>query len=49
MGDMLELVEQLGGLLLDRPERKGFSPEDALQLIKDRNLKGFNNRFLKAN
>lgn len=49
MGDMLELIEQFGGLLLDRPERKGFSPEEALEIMKKRNLKDYTNRFLNAN
>lgn len=49
MGDMLELIEQLGGLLLDRPERRGFSPEDALELMKKRNLKDYTNRYLNVN
>lgn len=49
MGDMLEVIEQLGGLMLDRPERKGFSPEDAILIMRDRNLKGLKNRYLSVN
>ena len=28
--DILDLVDQFGGMILDRPEREGFRPEDAL-------------------
>lgn len=45
--DVLELVDQFGGLILDRPEREGFMPEEALVVLKDRNLKGKNNRYLE--
>ncbi|MFR2534569.1 MAG: hypothetical protein ACLTEH_06815 [Clostridia bacterium] len=44
--DILELVEQYGGMLLDRPERIGFPPEDALVLLEYRNLKDKDNRYL---
>ena len=44
--DILELVDQYGGMLLDRPERMGFSPEDALVLLEYGNLKGKENRYL---
>ena len=44
--DVLELVDQLGGLLLDRPERIGFQPDEAMVLLENRNLKGQYNRFL---
>ena len=30
--DILELVDQFGGMLLDRPERIGFKPDEALVL-----------------
>ena len=45
--DILELVDQFGGMLLDRPERTGFKPEDALVLLEDRNLKGKDNVYLE--
>ncbi len=45
--DLLELVDQFGGMLLDRPERAGFKPDDALVLLEHRNLKDKNNRLLK--
>lgn len=45
--DILELVDQFGGMLLDRPERIGFKPDEALVLLEYRNLKGKSNRYLK--
>lgn len=44
--DILELVDQFGGMLLDRPERIGFKPDEALVLLEYRNLKGKKNRYL---
>lgn len=44
--DILELADQFGGMLLDRPERIGFKPDEALVLLQFRNLKGKNNQFL---
>ena len=44
--DILELVDQFGGMLLDRPERIGFKPDEALVLLEHRNLKGKENRYL---
>ena len=45
--DILELVDNFGGLVLDRPERKGFPIDEALNLIENRNLKGKNNKYLE--
>lgn len=45
--DILELVDNFGGLVLDRPERKGYLIDEALNLIENRNLKGRNNRYLE--
>ena len=45
--DILELVDNFGGMLLDRPERMAFSVEDALVLLEYRNLKGKNNLYLE--
>ena len=42
--DILELVDQFGGMLLDRPERIGFKPDEALVLLEHRNLKDKYNR-----
>lgn len=44
--DILEVIDQFGGLLLDRPERKGYTPEDALIQIEHANLKDVFNRYL---
>ena len=45
--DILELVDQFGGMMLDRPERKGFPADEALVLLEHRNLKGLSNRYLE--
>lgn len=46
--DVLELVEQFGGMLLDRPERIGFEPDEALVLLLHRNLKNEYNRYVET-
>ena len=46
--DIIELADQFGGLLMDRPERIGFSPDEALVLIEHRNLKNEYNRYLET-
>ena len=45
--DILELADQFGGMLLDRPERVAFPIEEALLLLENRNLKNCNNIYLK--
>lgn len=45
--DILELVDNFGGLVLDRPERKGLPVDEAMNILENRNLKDVNNRFLK--
>ena len=45
--DILEIVDQFGGMLMDRPERIGFKSDEALCLLENRNLKGKNNRYLE--
>ena len=45
--DVLELVDQFGGMLLDRPERIGFKVDEALVLLEYRNLKDKDNRYLE--
>ena len=42
-GDILELVDNLGGLLLNRPERRGFP----IELLEYRNLKNVKNKYLE--
>lgn len=44
--DILELADQFGGMLIDRPERVGFAPDEALVLLEHRNLKTEYNRYL---
>ena len=46
--DILELVDQFGGMLLDRPERIGMEPDEALVLLEYRNLKDKYNRYLQS-
>ena len=45
--DVLELADQFGGMLLDRPERIAFKPDEALVLLEYRNLKDKDNRYLE--
>lgn len=45
--DILELVDQFGGMMVDREERRGFPLDEALVLLEHRNLKGCNNVFLE--
>ena len=44
--DILEIVDIFGGLVLDRPERKGYPIDAALNLMENRNLKDKNNIYL---
>ncbi len=44
--DVLELVEQFGGMILDRPERIGLEPDEALVLLIHKNLKNQYNRYI---
>ena len=45
--DILELVDQFGGMLMNRPERIAFKSDEALCLLENRNLKDKNNVFLE--
>ena len=45
--DILEVVDQFGGMILDRPERAGYTQEKALVQLEHENLKGKNNRYLE--
>lgn len=45
--DVLELVDNFGGMLLDRPERIAFKVDEALVLLEYRNLKDKPNRYLE--
>ena len=44
--DIIELTDQFGGMLLNRPERVGFKTDEAVVLLKYRNLNGKYNKFL---
>lgn len=44
--DVLELVDQFGGMLLDRPERIAFKVDEAMVLLEYRNLRDKHNRYL---
>ena len=45
--DILELCDQFGALLLDRPERTAFPIEEALAILSERNLKDCDNVYLE--
>lgn len=45
--DILELVDNFGGMLLNRPERRGYPVDEALILLEFRNLKGKENCYLE--
>ena len=45
--DVLELVDHFGGMLLDRPERAGFTPQKAIVQMEEENLRGINNRYFE--
>lgn len=45
--DILELIDQFGGMLLDRPERIAFKVDEALVLLEYRNLKDKDNCYLE--
>ena len=46
--DVLELIDQFGGMLLDRPERIGLNVDEALVLLEFRNFKDKENRYLRT-
>ena len=46
--DILELVDQYGGMLLARTDRMGFKSDEALVLLEHRNLKNKYNRYLES-
>ena len=45
--DILELIDNFGGMLLNRPERRGFPVDEALVLLEYRNMKGKENCYLE--
>ena len=46
-GDILELIEQFGGMILHRENRLAYNPYEAIDLIKNKNLIGLENRYLE--
>ncbi len=44
--DILEVVDQFTGLILNRVERDAFTTEEALVVLKERNLKYTDNRYM---
>lgn len=45
--DLLEVVDQFTGLILNRVERDAFTTEEALVVLRERNLKYTNNRYME--
>lgn len=45
--DILEIVDQFGGMLMNRPERIAFKSDEALCLLENRNLKDKHNCYLE--
>ena len=45
--DILELVDNFGGMLLDRPERAGFTPEKAIIQLEEENFRNKKNIYLE--
>lgn len=44
--DILEVVDQFVGLILNRVEREAFTTEEAIIVLKERNLKNTDNRYI---
>ena len=44
--DILEVVDQFTGLILNRVERDAFTTDEAIVVLRERNLKHTDNRFL---
>ena len=45
--DILELVDNFGGMLLDRPERAGYTPEKAIMQMELETFKDKENRYFE--
>ena len=45
--DILELVDNFGGMLLDRPERAGFTPEKAIVQLEEERFRKNNNIYFE--
>lgn len=46
--DIIELTDQFGAMLLDRPERMGLDVDEALTMLQYRNMKDVNNKYLDS-
>lgn len=44
---LLELVDNFGGMLLDRPERAGYSPEKAIMQMELETFRNKENRYFE--
>lgn len=44
-GDLLEIIDNFGGMMLDRSDRRGYAPLDALIQLEHANLKDKDNQF----
>ena len=45
--DILELVDNLGGLLINRSDRVSYGMQQALELLVNKNLRDVDNRYLE--
>lgn len=45
--DILEVVDQFTGLILNRVEREAYTTDEAIVILKERNLKHTDNRYIK--
>ena len=45
--DILEIVDQFTGLILNRVEREAYTTDEAIVILKERNLKHTDNRYLE--
>lgn len=45
--DLLEIIDNFGGMLLNRPERRGFPVDEALVLLEFRNMKDKDNVYFE--
>lgn len=46
-GDILELVDQFGGLIMHRSDRIAYTVPEALEILVNKNMKNSNNVYLK--
>lgn len=46
-GDVLELIENFGGMLLHREDRLGFAPKEAIEILENSRFKNNNNQYFE--